>query len=253
MKIKLYFSISIIIFLILLFPSVIFAYSQILGAKDAKGQIKKQAVDVNVGRIEEVKPEKIKIKTNEKIIEVTTDKNTKIIEKPSGKKLNENQLKKDTPIATLKTKKNQATSSADLVIVKQASPSASLQKKRRAVYGLVRSLNGNNIIVSHPIKDNPRYTLLVTENTYIKIKGLVNATIADIKIGDRLTGVGNWEGDVLVVKRIHVIPGKAIGLMQKVATGSASPTATPSATPTVIPSALPSPVISPINSPTPGI
>ena len=34
-----------IIFIILLFPSVIFAYSQVLGKKDAKGQIKKQEVE----------------------------------------------------------------------------------------------------------------------------------------------------------------------------------------------------------------
>src|SRR3989338_1008183 len=248
MKAKLL-SILIIIFLILIFPNVIFAYSQVLGKKDAKGQIKKQEVEVNVGRIEEVESGKIKLKTKEKDIEVNKNKNTKIIEKPSGKKINQGQLKKNSQIATFEKKNNQATSSADLVIVKQASPSASLQKKRRAVYGLVRSLNGNNIIVSHPIKDNPRYTLLVTKNTYIKIKGLASATISDIKIGDRLTGVGNWEGDVLVVKRIHVIPGKSIGLLEKIATGSASPTATPSAISTVSPSVLPSPVI----SPTPGI
>ena len=181
------------------------------------------------------------------------DKNTKIVEKPSGKKINQGQLKKDAQIATFEKKKDQATSSADLVIVNQATPSASLQHKRRAVYGLVRNITGNNIIVSHPIKDNPRYTLKVTESTYIKIKGLANATISDIKIGDRITGVGNWDGDILFVKKIHVIPGKAIGLMQKVATGSASPTATPSAAPTTQPSIFPSPVISPINSPTSGL
>ena len=62
MKAKLL-SILIIIFLILIFPNVIFAYSQVLGKKDAKGQIKKQEVEVNVGRIEEVESGKIKLKT----------------------------------------------------------------------------------------------------------------------------------------------------------------------------------------------
>ena len=253
MKTKFYLLTLTIIFLILLFPSVIFAYSQVLGKKDAKGQIKKQEVEVNVGRIEEVKPEKIIVKTKDKNIEVNTNKNTKIVEKPSGKQINQGQLKKDAQIATFEKKKEQATGSADLVIVNQATSSASLQQKRRAVYGVVRTITGNNIIVSHPIKDNPRYTLQVTDSTYIKIKGLASATISDIKIGDRITGVGNWDGNILVVKKIHIIPGKAIGLMQKVATDSASTAATSSAVPTIQPSIFPSPIISPINSPTLGL
>ena len=63
-----------------------------MGKKDAKGQIKKQEVEVNVGRIEEVKPEKIVVRTKDKNIEVNMDKDTKIVEKPSGKKINQGLL-----------------------------------------------------------------------------------------------------------------------------------------------------------------
>lgn len=232
------------IFVLSIFPSMISAYSQILGKKDAPGQQKKQETDINVGTVDRVSPGKVKIKTHGKSVEVTTNKNTKIIDKPSGKVLSPGQIKKNDKIATFSS---EATGSADLILVKSASPSASLQKKRRAVYGLVRSIDGNNIVVSHPIKDNPRYTIQVTGNTFIKIKGLVSATIADINLNDRLTAVGNWDGDVLVVKRIHVIPGRAIGLFEKIATESATPSATASATPSGTPSA------SPLESPLPSV
>ena len=238
MKKKFYTYFLTVAFLFLISPTIVFSYPQILGKNDAPGQQKKQEVDVNVGTVEEVGPGKVKVKAHGMSTEVITDKKTTILEKPSGKKLNQGQINKDDKIATF-NKKFEATNSADLILVKPASPSASLQKKRKAVYGLVRSINGNNIVVSHPIKDDPRYTIQVTANTYIKIKGITSATIADIKLGDRLAAVGNWDGDVLVVKRIHVIPGKAIGLMQKIATESAFPSATPSATPIATPSASP--------------
>lgn len=222
----------------------VFAYGQVLGKKDAKGQIKKQNVEVNVGTVKEVGNDKVKVKTNKKDVEVKTNKNTKIIGKPGNTKLSPGQIKKGDKIATFESKKTEATGTPQLMLVKHATDSAKV-KKRRAVYGLVREIGADTLVVSHPIKDNPRYTIQVTADTYIKIKGMEVATITDIKINDRLAAVGRWNGDVLVVKRIHVIPGKAIGLFEKVATPSAIPSATPSASPTATPSAVPSPVISP--------
>jgi len=249
---KLFSLITLLILIFLITPSIAQAVEQVLGKEDAPGQIKKQeTADVNVGTVEEVKPGKVKIKTKGKNAEIETDENTEIIEKPSGKKLAPGQIKKNDKIATFK-KDAQATGSADLVLVKPATESAKF-KKRRGIYGLVRNINGTSIVISHPIKDDPRYTIQVTENTFIKIKGVEGATIADISLNDRLTAVGNWDGDVLVVKRIHIIPGKATGLFDKIATDSASPAGTPSATPTATPSA--SPVVTPtpsiIPSPTP--
>ena len=217
----------------LLFPSVIFAYPQVLGKKDARGQIKKQEVDVTVGTVEEVGPNKIGVKTKQgQKVEIGTDNNTKFLEKPSGRKLVPGQIKKADMVATVATASAQATISAKLVLVRSATDSAVL-KKRRAVYGLVRSISGNILVVSHPIRDNPRYTIQVVETTSVKIKGFAQATIGDVRVGDRMAAVGNWQDEVLVAKRVHVIPGKAIGLLERVGTRSATPsaTATPSASP----------------------
>ena len=130
----------------LLFPSVIFAYPQVLGKKDARGQIKKQEVDVTVGTVEEVGPNKIGVKTKQgQKVEIGTDNNTKFLEKPSGRKLVPGQIKKDDMVATVATASAQATISAKLVLVRSATDSAVL-KKRRAVYGLVRSISGNILL-----------------------------------------------------------------------------------------------------------
>ena len=217
--------------LLLAFPNIVLAYTQVLGVKDARGQVKKQEVDVTVGTVDRVLPNKIGILTREgKKVEVNTNNQTKFLEKPSGKKLGPELLKKDDKVATFATGSAQATVFAKLVLVKPATDSAVL-KKRRAVYGLVRSINGNRLVVSHPIRDDPRYTIEVVDATFIKVKGIEGATIEAIRVGDRIAAVGIWQDEILVVKRVHVIPGKAIGLLERIGTRSATPSATDSATP----------------------
>lgn len=227
MKSKLFGWFFVIGILIVIFPAVIFAYPQVLGSKDAKGQVKKQTVEVTVGTIGEVNQGKIQVNNNNKKTQINTDQNTKIIEKPSNKKLNFGQLKKDDKIAAIASASASASESAKLIIVKEGTASATAKQNRKAIYGLVREITGDIIVVSHPLKDNPRYRIRVVAGTYIKIKGLASATIADIRVGDRLAAVGEWADDALVVKKIHVIPGKAVGLMERVATKSATASASP--------------------------
>jgi hypothetical protein len=228
-------------------PAIVLASQQVLGKQEAPGQIKKQvSVEVNVGRIEEVKPGKIEIKSQGKKIEINTATESAIIEKPSGVKLNLGQLKKNDQIAIIATPSvNLASISARLILIKSATKSATisaaLKPTRRAIYGLVREINGNILTVSHPIKDNPRYKVQVIGTTIIKMKGLPSPILGDIKVGDRIAAVGDWSGDILVAKKVHVIPGKAIGLFGRLATKSATPSATASPSATATPSATPKP------------
>jgi hypothetical protein len=230
---------------LVILPGVVLAYQQVLGKQEAPGQIKKQEVEVAVGRVENVKPGKIEVMSRGKKIEVNTATGTAIIEKPSGKPLNLGQLKKNDQIATIATPSATATISARLVLVRPATGSATisatLKPARRAVYGLVREINGNILTVSHPLKDNPRYKVQVIDTTLIKIKGLAAPTLADIKVGDRVAAVGNWSNDILVAKRVHVIPGKAVGLFERISTKSATPSATATPTATLTPTATPTP------------
>jgi len=224
---------------IIIAPTSALAYVQVLGKKDLPpGQEKK--IDVNVGRVEKNNSGKLEINNKGKKVEINTNTDSTIFEKPSGKRIAPGQIKKDDEVATFK-KPNDATGSAHLILVKpkkEGTEGAKPETRRRAVYGLVRSVSGNMLVISHPLKDNPRYQVDVG-GALIRIKGIASPTAADIKVGDRVSAVGVWSGDVLAAKMVHVIPGRAIGLLEKVATGSASPTATPSATPTATPSASP--------------
>lgn len=210
------------VFTLVIFPTNAAAVPQVLGKKEVH-------LDVNVGKIEEVKRGKVGIENKGKKVEITTSEKTTIIEKPNGNKIAPGQLKKGDHVATFANP--DATGSANLILVKpkSATDSAKPESRRRAVYGLVRQINGNILLVSHPIKDSPRYNVAVSDGTVIKIKGVENATIGNVKVGDRIAAVGLWAGDNLVAKKVHVIPGKAIGLLEKGASGSATPFATPSA------------------------
>lgn len=248
MKAKLFTCLILVIFIFfVVLTNTVLAFQQSSGG--APGQAKKQAIEAVVGRIKDVKPGKIEVNSQGKVIEINTGKNPPIVEKPSGKKLNPAQLKKNDQIATIATSGAVASTSPRFVLIKPATAAASTRPMRRAVYGLVREITGNILTVSHPIKDNPRYKVQAIDTTVIKIKGLASPTVANIKVGDRVAAVGNWSDDILIAKRIHVIPGKAIGLFKKIGTPSAtisaipSPTSTPSATAT--PSASPEPTATP--------
>lgn len=240
MKSKFLISFLIILELILS-PSAASAYVQVLGEKDSAGQATTE-VDVNVGTVEEIGKNKLEIRGKGKKIEILTDKNTRVIEKPSGKRIDFEKIKKEDRIATFATPSAQASKSAHIVLVKpkrEGTEGAKPETRRRAIYGLVREINGNILVISHPLKDKARYKVGVVDGTVIKIKDIVSPTIADIHVGDRVAAVGEIVGDVLFVKRVHVIPGKAIGLLERVATRSAttspSPTAIPSVTPVTSP------------------
>ena len=240
------FLISVLITLsIIIAPTSALAYVQVLGTKDgAPGQAKKNEkqagveVDVNVGRVEQIKDGLLSIKSQDKKFEILTDVNTKVIEKPKGQAAAPGILKKNDRVAIFATPSAEASRGAHLLLFKPATASAQPETRRRAVYGLVRQKNGSQIVVSHPLKDSSRFTIEAAL-AKIKVKGIDAASAFDINVGDRVAAVGVWSGDVLIAKIVHVIPGKATGLLEKVATGSASPTATPSATPTATPSASP--------------
>jgi hypothetical protein len=119
------------------------------------------------------------------------------------------------------------------------------------------------VTIAHQIRRDKIYTVYYSADTVIKIKGMENATGADLAVGQRIAAVGEPadEGTVLA-KRIHVIPGRATGVFTRypVATDGGTvditptSTATGSATPTPIvspnPSATPEPTIEPTVGPT---
>lgn len=134
--------------------------------------------------------------------------------------------------------------------VREATPGA--QMKRHAVSGVITELGQGFVVISHQIQTERAWTIYYNTGTVVKIKDVENATGADLKVGMRIAAVGEpLDTGGLLAKRIHVIPGKAIGVYEKQPEASeggnldltptpvATATATPETTPEVSPSAEP--------------
>lgn len=212
---------------------------------------------ITIGGVEKVGTSSLTLQGKNKKTEVKIDSKTKIIGQ-DRKALNLNAIKLKDLAAVVSTESGEATDSGLLkkalkIFVKEATTAA--QSKRRAVYGVITEITDNTITISHPVHpERTKYSVIVNDETLIKIKGIEAGTLADLKVGLRIAAVGDLnEAGLIVAKRIHVIPGKATGLFEKnpVATASGSPIATASASPSSTPSASPSssPSASPTSSP----
>lgn len=234
--------------------------NQVQGIKDPPGQVKSnsssgQAV---VGNVEETTPNLKVTGKDKKTMEIQVDKNTKIINQ-NKKEVKLNSLKKSDLTAIISDNET-ATNSKQLkkalkIYVRDATTSAQIQSKRKAISGVIQSVSGNLITLTHQIQTDRVYQLYVSSTTIVKIKDLPTATIADLKAGQRIAAVGDLnEENQLTAKRIHVIPGKATGVFNKYPTSA--PTATPPSgtlitTPTATPSGSLTPTIVPTVTTTP--
>ena len=202
----------------------------VLGVKDkAEGQ----AVGKNrvtIGNVESVTGNKVVLeekKTKQKT-EVVLDEETKLIGK-NKRLLNLDQIKLKDKIAIISSESAElATAGGKIrktirVFVRQESQAQ--EGKRRAVQGIISNLEGNQITLVHQIHQDRVYQLSFNSQTVIKIKGVANATAANLEVGQRMVAVGSLdENGLIVAKKIHVIPGQATGVFEKV-----TPTATPTA------------------------
>lgn len=116
---------------------------------------------------------------------------------------------------------------------------------RRAVYGIVEELKKDSLIIRHPKKDE-MWTIKVDSKTRFTKKSdgkVQKAEFSDVETGDRIVAVGTptKETNTLMARLIHVIPGKAKGLIK-------SPSPSPSTKPG--PSSTPKPKSTPAPTPT---
>lgn len=109
---------------------------------------------------------------------------------------------------------------------------------KRAVYGIVQEKSAGKLTIKHPKKDET-WTIKTDGKTKFsaKLDGKIGKVkFDDIEVGDRIISIGipTKESNTLLTKLIHVIPGKAKGLL-------ASPSPKPSSSPTPSPSPRPAP------------
>ncbi|MBI4067550.1 hypothetical protein HY407_04150 [Candidatus Gottesmanbacteria bacterium] len=179
-----------------------------------------------------------------------------LAESPPKNKLGSEKIK--NIISKLNTQGDGSTAGklkAKKVKVSEASPAAQL--KRHAVFGIITALGDGTITLVHQIQRERTYQVLVDDLTEYKIKGITDATFADLTLGLRIAAVGTPTSDGLLAKRIHVVPGKAVGVFSKqpIATPSGSLTTTPVATTsptlTITSTPTPTPTLEPSATPTP--
>lgn len=108
--------------------------------------------------------------------------------------------------------------------------------QRRAVYGIVKENTKGALVVEHP-KTKEVWTITTDKKTVItkKTDGKIQEVdIKDVQAGDRITAAGvpdPKKEKTLVARRIHVIPGRAEGLIKPVATPKPTPSPKPKSTP----------------------
>lgn len=242
------------LFLIL---TLAFLAQPILGqgnSKNAPAQMKKdttvtQKKNAVVGSVNNLNGDTVTVSDkNNKQTQAIIDTTTKIMDQ-NNKPIKIGAIKLKDKIALIASGSSEtSTPGAKLkiakVFVKNTSESGAL--KRHAVFGVINSIEGFLITLMHQIQRDRLFQVRINELTQIKIKGITDATLADLEVGQRIAAVGETSSDgAILAKRIHVVPGKATGVFKKqpLATPSARPTtasATPSAIPSVSPTVTPS-------------
>lgn len=236
----------------------------VLGKPETNPGLEKKAT---IGEVEKINGSTVTIKDKKQneASSVIIDDTAKVVGK-NNKQLKLNSLKPKDKVALISTDSATATTGGKVkkitkVYVKSATTSA--QSKRQAIQGVITAISGNDITLAHQVQRDRTYKLSTTTQTVIKMKGVQEASTSALAVGQRIAAVGNLnEAGVLVAQRIHIIPGKAIGLFKKNplnSSGSATPSATVSTTvtPTSTVSATPTDTLTPTvtsvptNTPTP--
>lgn len=200
---------------------------QVKGVKTPPGQEKKENKAV-VGNVEKTTPNSITIeekKVNKKT-EAIIDSSTQIINQ-NKKSIKLDLVKKDDIVAVV------ASESGKVKKMYVLEATASAQIKRKAVFGIITGVSGEMITLTHQIKVDRIYQVYFTSQTIIKSKSALLSS-SDLAIGLRVSAVGDLDEDGrLVAKMIHVIPGKATGVISKYPSASPTEEATPSSTPSL--------------------
>jgi hypothetical protein len=135
-----------------------------------------------------------------------------------------NQFKDSTESGKVKTKYNFKKMEA-----KEASSEAKL--KRHAVSGIITNISGNTITIAHQTQQDRTWTIYYNDSTTITGKASKqgedaeasgSASGASLAVGARITTVGIPTDDGILATRIHIIPGKATGVYEKLSESSES-------------------------------
>ncbi|MDH7476511.1 MAG: hypothetical protein QHH09_03510 [Microgenomates group bacterium] len=221
---KFFFSFLVLIFLLILtIPSLA---EENLGVVLGVGKKEVNQVSANekktlVGEVEKITGNSIIIneKKDNKKTEVILDQATEIV----------GSNKKNLPINNIKIKDKIAVVSSDSALFKENQnqirkviriylqpASASAQMKRLAIQGVITNINGSIITLAHQIQRSRIYTINTNDQTQIVIKDVNNPTINNLSAGQRIIVIADkTQTEIFLAKRIHVVPGQATGIFER--------------------------------------
>lgn len=229
---------------------------QVLGVKsDSDTSLKNSPKKTVSGQVQIVAPNEIGVKqTGHQISTYSIDENTSIVNE-RNKPLKKSDILPNVQTVIVSQDKT-ATSGADIrkalkVFIKTTniSPTAKLAN-RQALQGVIAELSGNDVRIVHQTQSNRSYFLTLDDNSKIKSPANAQATVADLIVGQRIVAaVSTLPGGGMLVKQIHIIPGKAVGIVRRLSitpqptVQTLTPTVTPpdtispdQLTPTILPS-----------------
>ena len=240
--------------------------TDVLGKSDAPGQLKKQDTVVATPQPQTVKQTGKPVQPNAKVTAQPTATPLPVAEERKIKQFVADKVIPKKPVklgpaklqATLFNESTgsgkQAGKTIRLQNLSMVQATSGAQMKRRAVSGIISAISDGTITLVHQIQQDRIYTVYYNAATVVTMKGAESTTGANLTINMRIAAVGELSGGGILAKRIHVIPGKAIGVYNKsgIATGSGLLTVTPSpeATQTGTPTATPTSILTITDTPT---
>ncbi len=189
--------------------------------REATSEAQKKLLKHHIkGVITKILGDSFELQTPKLTVIIQTDTDTKYVQIGGGPKqtISFSDLKVNDRVSVVGIGKKDLEGLAKLVV---RHPKQKFLKKR-AVFGTLTSIDGNNLVIAHIRKADITWEVLVTDETRIKKIGANKATIADLKVGDRLVAVGTVDDTGLITaKFLFISPGKFKGI----------PLSTPSAKP----------------------
>lgn len=163
------------------------------------------------GVITQISEDSFQLQTPKLSVTILTDTNTKYFSVGGGPKqaVSFSDLRVNDRVSVVGIGKKDLEGLARLVV---RHPKQKLAKKR-AVFGTLTSIDGNNLIITHIRRADTTWQIEITSETRIKKIGGSSLTIADLKVGDRLVAVGTVDdAGVITAKFLFISPGKFKGI-----------------------------------------
>lgn len=202
----------------------------VLGEHDARGQVRKNTQEqVLPGKPDFVLDRQQIVRSKSEVTsDLATDFLQNRISERTERKLGAARIREMLSDGATNSAKTRGRS---LVAMDAKEASRGARLSRHAVMGVITELAPGVITLSHQVQRELVSVVLYNASTIFSVKGITNASAANLAVGMRITAVGLRSEEGLLAKLVHVIPGNATGVFNKAPVATVSATTFPTSTP----------------------